>query len=293
MNDLRGVARERLTYEQYMPKGASIAIFHDSLRATVKLHWHEFYEISYIVSGKGWNVVNGVQHALRKGSIFLLTPSDFHEILCDKECPLVIYNVIFTEEILDDELRRLLFDGSKQLMNTLVGDNYRTALYEYKRIFHEQLNLSKGSLRIMRGALDRLLVDLARSLGCHEDVADKRALPPSPIPETIRRSLQYIHHHFREQLRLEDVARQAALAPNYFSSSFHYHVGIPFRLYLQDLRLRFAKTLLQVSDIPVTEVCSVSGFGSLPHFERMFKHKSGYTPREFRAKSRYEKVMTM
>jgi len=55
----------------------------------------------------------------------------------------------------------------------------------------------------------------------------------------IRTALVYIHHHFREQLTLNDVAGHARLSPSYFSECFHRTTGSSFQRYLQELRLRF------------------------------------------------------
>jgi AraC-like DNA-binding protein len=72
------------------------------------------------------------------------------------------------------------------------------------------------------------------------------------------------------------------LSANYFSECFHRVVGTPFQTYLADTRLEFAKALLGVSQLSVTEVCYASGFNTLAHFERMFKRKYGHTPSRYR-----------
>jgi transcriptional regulator GlxA family with amidase domain len=104
--------------------------------------------------------------------------------------------------------------------------------------------------------------------------------------QKIRRALIYMHHHFREQLTLEEVAAQARLSPNYFSECFHKATGSRFQSYLQELRLRFARTLLEMSDLHVTTICHASGFNTLSHFERAFKGRHGQPPRECRTDAR-------
>jgi transcriptional regulator GlxA family with amidase domain len=50
-----------------------------------------------------------------------------------------------------------------------------------------------------------------------------------------------------------------------------------------DLRLEFARSLLRASPLPVSEVCYVSGFNTLTHFEKMYKRKFGHSPRASRS----------
>lgn len=95
-------------------------------------------------------------------------------------------------------------------------------------------------------------------------------------------AIVYMHHHFREPLTLERVAAQAHLSPHYFSTSFHRATGSSFQTYLGELRLRFARTLLRVSDLPVTDVCHAAGFATLSYFERAFRRRFGAAPSAYR-----------
>ena len=81
------------------------------LESPFPLHWHEFYEMSFILAGTGVNSVNGTEQPLGPGSIFFLTPVDFHAIY-PLEGPLKIYNLIFTDEMLSAEIRDILLAGS-------------------------------------------------------------------------------------------------------------------------------------------------------------------------------------
>ncbi|WJH33318.1 helix-turn-helix domain-containing protein [Paenibacillus sp. CC-CFT747] len=62
---------------------------------------------------------------------------------------------------------------------------------------------------------------------------------------------------------------------------------MPFQAYLQHLRLTFAVSLLSASRLTITEVCHISGFQTLTHFERVFKSRYGVSPR------RYQKRRTL
>jgi AraC-like DNA-binding protein len=47
--------------------------------------------------------------------------------------------------------------------------------------------------------------------------------------------------------------------------------------------LRFAKSLLSVSNLPVTDICYAAGFQTLSHFERAFKREFGRSPSAWRS----------
>jgi AraC-like DNA-binding protein/ligand-binding sensor protein len=102
----------------------------------------------------------------------------------------------------------------------------------------------------------------------------------------VRRARDYIRQHHREALSLEEVARDAGLSPAYFSALFSRETGATYSAFLQRTRVEAAKRLLRETDRRVTDVAFEAGFGSLPHFNHVFRRLTGSSPREYRRASR-------
>lgn len=277
----RKVQPERLTNDNYIQPSASFQIYSQHVDRLCELHWHEFYELCFVLSGHGRNKVNGVSYELHPGSLFLLTPADFHEIGPHDSETLHLFNLVFADELFDEELKAVFFQEAGEYWNADMTDRYPAIEAEFRLIWDESQDRSLGYKHIVRGALERILLYTARQRRAGED---KRVRHKHP---DVHRALLHMHHHFRERISLEEAAKHAGLAPNYFSQMFRTTTGIPFQTYLQDLRLKFAKSLLLSSDYPVTEICYASGFQTLTHFERVFKQRFGLTPRTVQ-KSRNE-----
>ncbi|ALS29264.1 AraC family transcriptional regulator [Paenibacillus sp. 32O-W] len=271
---------QRLTNEQYLGEDFPLRLYNQMVPGPVALHWHEFYELCYVYGGAGSHTVNGRTVPLSEGSLFLLTPADFHSVSPSPDRPLQLYNAVFGEQLLSDELRPLLFRDYAGGTVT-VAEDAREAVAEEFRLLQAELSGRQPGYRLMaRGALERILLMLARLRSLEEGSGSGRE--EAPQPEHIRRALVFIHHRFREPLSLRDAAAQAGLAPNYFSECFRKAAGVPFQQYLQELRLSFACSLLRGSPLPVTDICYASGFRTLSHFERAYKRKYGHSPREAR-----------
>jgi AraC-like DNA-binding protein len=275
-----------LTNEQYFHSSFPLRIFRQSIRQPVELHWHEFYELTLVLEGSGIHVLNGAGYPLGKGSLFLLTPADFHQLVPDTGSTLEVYNLIFSEEWIAEELYPLSFPHSRAYARQCDAEQLKAFAREMDRIRRECSERLPGAERIVRGALERILIDLGRNR--MSDPPDVRTEGDQESYEPLRRALVYMQHHFREPLRLEDAARQARLSPNYFSETFRRFAGVSFQTYLQNLRLEFAKSLLRVSDLPVTDICHASGFGTLAHFERVFRRRTGHSPRSYRNQHRQQ-----
>ena len=66
------------------------------------------------------------------------------------------------------------------------------------------------------------------------------------------------------------------------STLFHRHQRVSFSQYLTDRRMALAKTLLQDFTMNVTEVARRSGYDDPGYFGRLFKKRTGMTPRDWR-----------
>ena len=272
----------RLSTAAYMSPASPFRVFHETFQQPYEIHWHEFYELTFIRAGAGTHILNGAASPLAPGSCFLLTPVDFHGFTPQPERPLELFNVIFADEMLSEELNRLVFSRLSEPRADFTGAAFAMIDAEFQRIWAEAQGEQMGRRIMIQGALERILLELARR-GAGAADAPARGAPDGQHP-AVHDALIYLHHHFREPLTLDAVARHAHLTPNYFSGCFHQATGTSFQSYLQGLRLRFAMSLLCVSDLPVTEICYASGFHTVSHFVRAFRQKFGRPPNAFRRK---------
>jgi AraC-like DNA-binding protein len=269
---------ERLTCERFLSPRNCAQTYWQRLDEPVAMHWHEFYELFLTISGSGEHVVNGNVSVLVRGVIVLLTPADFHQVTPEPGAQLELFDVVFSGDLLDGEVRSLLLGARVPQQALLEGPRLEETEAEFRRLLMEANERQPGHRRVIQGALERVLIGLAREQAAYDDSLGTRRDSRRKVQEAVA----YLHHHFREPLTLAAVATEADLSRQYFSERFHQTTGTPFQTYLRNLRLRFACSLLQVSDLPVTEICFGSGFSDLAHFERVFKQTFGRSPRAYR-----------
>lgn len=269
---------------------APLQIYRQTICHTYGTHWHEFYELGFVLDGYGEHTLNGVTSPLQRGSIFLLTPADFHALSPRPQMPLQLFDVVFHANMLKEEVYRLLFQDLKSYQLLIVDDDIQEVEREFERLWSESRLGAIGSQVILLGTLERILIDLLRK---SLELAPPRSEQPAlPQHHRLSMSLIYLHHHFRESLSLEEVAKQVHLSPSYFSECFHHAYGKSFQSYLLELRLSFAASLLATAPLSISHICSASGFSTLSHFERAFKAKFGLSPRQF-SKMRHEQEQTL
>jgi AraC-like DNA-binding protein len=103
-----------------------------------------------------------------------------------------------------------------------------------------------------------------------------------PALRLTRDVIHIVNAEFATDLTLSDVAARLSVSPQHLSTVFSEPVGMTFRDYLGDRRLRFAASLLASGEANVTEACMWSGYRNLSHFGRAFRKRFGVPPRQYR-----------
>lgn len=100
----------------------------------------------------------------------------------------------------------------------------------------------------------------------------------------VRKIIQYIQEHYHERVTLKNVSENVYLSRSYISVLFKKETGWKFSDYLTEVRLGKARELLLETSCSVQEVAARTGFFDTPHFSRVFKEKTGFSPLEYRKK---------
>jgi len=102
-------------------------------------------------------------------------------------------------------------------------------------------------------------------------------------PVAVTAAREFTVAHLVEPLPTHAVAQQVGLSEQHFCRIFKQATGLRFTDFVARLRVEKAKALVETPNRRITEVAADCGFGSLPHFERIFKRHTGQSPKAYRA----------
>ena len=97
----------------------------------------------------------------------------------------------------------------------------------------------------------------------------------------LKRVLLHVSEHPDQALSLGDAASLAAMEKTHFSKYFHTKTGVPFKYWIDFLRIQRAQQQLRASERSVTEVAMDCGFMDTTTFTRTFRRIAGTTPAAF------------
>jgi AraC-like DNA-binding protein len=105
---------------------------------------------------------------------------------------------------------------------------------------------------------------------------------PRDLP-MITSAKAFIAAHYDEKLSLRQVAKAVHTNYLHFRKKFKETTGMNFASYLTRVRVEKAKNLLLNPHYEIDEIAYDVGFGSVTHFNRMFKRFAGLSPTAHRA----------
>jgi transcriptional regulator GlxA family with amidase domain len=111
--------------------------------------------------------------------------------------------------------------------------------------------------------------------------------PASQEPKLLRRLLRAkdrIDAASHEDWPVARLARVSDVSQAHFARSFKQAFGIPPHRYLLSRRIERAKALLRDTELPVTDVALMTGWGSLGSFGRIFRDITGESPGALRTR---------
>ncbi|MEW4923040.1 AraC family transcriptional regulator [Algibacter sp. 2305UL17-15] len=249
-------------------------------------HYHEDYELTYIVKGSGIrHVGNNIDH---------FTPNDL--VLIGKEVPhcwrnemgyndgVISVCVQWNNKTIDDFLNN---NSELQAVHSLLEASKQgikfTNIDFVKQISDRMIQLNQlHSGKKLINLLD-ILLDLATSNEKTLLSITKTNYHFTEKSNTrIASILNYIDHNYHRKISIEDMANLIYMTNSAFCKYFKKEFKRPFTNYLNEFRIRKACLLLQETDQNLLDIALNCGYENMSFFHRQFKKYLLMTPLAYR-----------
>ncbi len=245
----------------------------------VVLHWHNYCEFEFVLSGEGTHTLNNVPLTIHRGSAYLCMMEDFHKIKNAPDSILKILNVKFQESSIQRPLLEQLYRLDHHRYCSIESDEEITQMATMLDILQKAI-ADKQSDPLIRKILMECTLNQILSLFVLHCVSDDSD-PISKEKRRIQLAISYIHKNFTRDISQEEVAKNVGLSANYFSALFKAQMGCSYSAYVLNLRLKYARSLIESEHITkVSNIASMVGLSSISYFIKAFKSKYEKTPKE-------------
>ena len=233
-------------------------------------HLHEFYELEFIISGRGVCVVDNIEYNFSGGDVFLLTPLNVQEI---KSADAELINVMFRIESIDESLFDLVI---RSLKNPLIQLKKETADFVCQLLL-ELISVCEKDIKYSKLLLNCVIRKLLGERKVFEE------------PTTyVQRAILYLTENFGGDITLSATAKHVNISPVYLSKIFKKELNTTFSDYLDEMRFSYAQNLLASTELSILEICYLAGFKDYANFTRRFKKSFCITPSEYRRTKKFK-----
>jgi len=243
---------------------------------SMKYHFHEVYQIIYVLENEGEITFNDQTHTFGKNTLAFITPHSPHAVLSESKMTVLV--VEFDFEKLDIGMQKLLqhetLDHTKiEHLSLLEARDVRQLL---RRMLYEQNQGGPINIIASKIYLAELLLLLLRK---KEDTEVKYA-------DALRaeRLKQYIDTNYFEKMDSDVLSQKLDISSRHVHTIFKKHFGITPIRYLKEVRLESAKVLLKETNKDIAAICFEVGFDAISTFYRSFTNYTNLSPNKYRLK---------
>lgn len=268
----------------YFPQGEMLYKYHSHINHSLYPHMHDYYELTFVLSGSMQITINEQEHILREGSFTLLRPDDLHT---KKDFGLACthVNIAFLSTVFDEVFTFLhctdlkgafLSEPSIAPIHITLSDK-RKFDYDIKRLSMVPISDTQTVSRLLRTFLFKVLTSYFLepyfAKNEQEDI-----MPPWLLhylrqlnnPEVLRAGTDYLY-------------QSVNLSKSHVCRIFSKCLQMTLTEYINEQRLIYAANMLIASDHDIITICEDAGFLSLSHFYHLFKKKYHISPKKYRS----------
>ncbi|NWL86671.1 AraC family transcriptional regulator [Paenibacillus sp. 79R4] len=254
-------------------------------------HYHDAYEILYIISGELYYFIGDRTYQVVGGVLLLIDMNEVHRLINSNGAEYERVTLLFKKEALQSLLPEA---ENLDLFGCFRSDSNAIKLRGHEQNFVEELfdklirentnasnpaNSSASAELYVRLRLMELLIFIQRK--CVNGQNDY-FIESNRTYRQISQIINHIHENYNQRLTLEDISKKFYLSLSHLSRIFKESTGFTFIEYVNNVRMKEACTLLKNSKLTVSEISGLVGFESQTHFGRIFKSIVGIPPLKYR-----------
>ena len=258
--------RSKLRLETYA--GDVIAETNHMKAGDYPLHYHDHFELELVVSGEGYQFFDNKKYDLKMGDMYIVRPLDVHQIHSND---ITIRNVKIKENAMQKWVLKKLYALRNPVVFHLNEEEYKVFINLFDLLGKELEENHHHSLETT-SILCELIYTYFFRLNKEEENSSNNGF--------INKVTFFLQNdnHFTQKVTLQEIADYVGYSKFYTSTMFHQIYGITIQQYIVNLRIEYAKKLINKSDYSITEIALECGFSSSSNFYSQFTKIVGTSP---------------
>ncbi len=232
----------------------------------------DLYAFHYIISGKGYYMVNKVCHQLQAGESFLIFPDTEVYYYPEEQDP---WEYVWVE-FRGDEVKELIDLTTLSVKCPVTQPLSPECPIEWRNLYH-----IPEAYRINRFEIERGSARLRLLLSYYIEYFPKNQ--SSVTFDYVKATKHFIKsNYWRTELMISDIIQHVNIDRTYLFRLFKQATDQSVHQYLTAYRIKKACDLLYHSDLEIKIVAYSVGYADPLYFSKIFKRITGATPTQYR-----------
>ena len=232
------------------------------------------YVLHFVGGGYGTLEINNHKYRIEKGDAFLIPPETDAWYEADEEEPWFYSWLGFcgvkAKACMDNAGFSLTKPVRRLSCLAQIQELIEKILEEHQLTYKCELRRNAYLMEIMADLVEEYM----------NDASGMTRIYPGTF--YVRHAIDYINDHYKEKIRIADLATYIGVNRSYLTSSFKKATGYSPQEYLMLLRMEKAAELLKKTDLTINDVAASVGYGDQLAFSKIFKQYYGASPKAFR-----------
>ena len=243
-------------------------------------HCLTYYDITFIQEGSGQFTLDDDDFPIETNRLYFTAPGQIREWKVSGIPHGLV--VIFEEEFLcnffSDPLfvKKLSFFRNRQALPQLVLNAEQGEYFTNILLQIEQEIADNKETHLLRALLYQVLAWLNNVYRSQNQLDEKSQNPK------VNRFFQLVDLHFCSEHVVSFYASELCITSGYLNDLVKKETGVSAKQYIINRLMTEARRLLQLSELPVSEIAWKLGFGDSSYFIRLFRNETGISPLAFR-----------
>ena len=272
---------ERYTLPENITEHNHIRIIYNHPTWTTPIHMHRYFEMELVLSGCCKQMLNGKVYNISRGSLYFLSPVDFHRLF-DFEEKLEAINISFDNYFLGSDIVQIFMNRVNDIVLQLDDGEIEKAESIIKLLKESGKIEDKYTERNIKNLLECFLIYILRKAEGNSNESFSTELTQ------IQKGIRYLFLHYKDNPTVDEISKICGYSPSHFCRQFKSITGATYIGFLNSLKINNAKILLLTSQTPIIEIAELCGFNSVSNFNRVFREQVGISPSEFVKKNKID-----
>lgn len=237
-------------------------------------HWHTSIEIFAVMEGHLEFFMNKEEYPLKAGEQLIINSNEIHSIHAAERNKTVVLQIPLKQFENYFTAQRFIRFRSQDA----EADGKLASLIKklYKVYTARDTGYEFGTMSLFYEIMYMLVKNYRLTEAHEKEIRHSRKL------DTLSKITTYMREHYKEDLKLSDLAATFGYSDAYLSRMFQKYAKINYKTYLQDIRLAYAYRDLMNTDRTISQIALDNGFCSSRGFSGEFQKRYGILPSEMR-----------